>query len=66
MVKILAFYDASFGCYATNRRTDRIPEFNTSLIGLGKNHGLLLEKSNDLTTSTIFIFLLNENLKKLS
>ena len=44
MVKILAFYDAPFGCYAadrrtdgqTDRRTDRIPKFNTSLIGRGK------------------------------
>jgi hypothetical protein len=37
MVIILAFTDASFGCYAADRRTDRIPEFNTSLIGRGKN-----------------------------
>jgi hypothetical protein len=33
----LAFYDAPFGCYAADRQTDRIPEFNTSLIGRGKN-----------------------------
>jgi hypothetical protein len=41
MVKILAFYDAPFGCSAADRQTDgqtdRIPKFNTSLKGRGKN-----------------------------
>jgi hypothetical protein len=30
------------------------------------NHGLLLEKSKNLTTYTVLMFLLSENLKKLS
>ncbi len=50
MVKILAFYDAPIGCYAADRRndgrTDRIPEFNTSLIGRGKNGSILNEIIN--------------------
>jgi hypothetical protein len=44
MVKMSAFYDAWFGCYATNRQMDRIPEFNTSLIGRGKKKSYVLKK----------------------
>jgi hypothetical protein len=48
MVKILAFYDAPFGCYATNRRTDgrtdRIPKSPKKFV---KNH--FLSKLNFLS-----------------
>ncbi len=36
MVKISAFYDASFATPRTDEQTDRIPKINTSLIGRGK------------------------------
>ncbi len=48
MVTILAFYDASFGWYAADRRTylqtDRISKINTSLVlGRAENKFALVE-----------------------
>jgi hypothetical protein len=58
MVKILAFYDAWFGCYTTDRRTDRILEFNTSLIDRGKNfqYGLIINSTSTIEEVLVLYF----------
>jgi hypothetical protein len=58
MIKILAFYDTPFGCYAADRQTDgqtgRIPKFNTSLIGRGK-HIVIYANLKNIHTYILYI-----------
>jgi hypothetical protein len=58
---MLSFSNAWFECYGTNRRTDRIPEFNTYLKSRDKNASIYFRKREHEDLIKIFKTFHNTN-----